>query len=216
MIRGAEFRGEHLYRGGHLCGRLFGENKNAHRSVRATPVLLAALLVTEYNVGSSQILFSIRGIPPVACPFFMPTRRSDEGLWLHPTRLPLGWGWEGYCTAPGHEGVVPDQRRLQEDCSLGYASSCPRLPAGRAWDAVRFAVSGENDTQVSVTYACERSHLPAEHGNLEYRVRDAAWAVRHPDPRVQRMAECFLESWLRKNRPPVSDERSSERPDERS
>ena len=150
----------------------------------------------------------------MTCPFFMPTRRSEGSAWFHPERLPLGSGWEGHCTAPGHEGVVPDPRRLQEDCSLGYAATCPRLPAGRAWDAIRFAVTGENEAQVCVTYACERNHLPAEHGNLEYRVRDAAWAAHHPDPRIQKMAECFLESWLRKSRPSGSDDVQNENANE--
>jgi hypothetical protein len=137
----------------------------------------------------------------VACPFFMPTRRSMEGAWIHPARLPLGSGWEGYCTAPGHEGVIPEPERLQQDCTLGYASACPYLPEKRHADAVRFAVSSESEAHVLVNYACERNHEPASHGNLEYRVQDARWTSSHPDPRIQKMAECFLESWLRKNNP---------------
>jgi hypothetical protein len=146
----------------------------------------------------------------VACPFFMPTRRSEEGAWLHPSRLPLGGGWEGHCTALGHEGEVPEPARLQEECNLGYASVCPYLPEVRAWDAVRFAVTCEQESRICVTYVCERSHLPVEHGNLEYRVHDTQWTCLHPDPRVQKMAECFLESWIQKTRPSTSDDRQSE------
>jgi hypothetical protein len=134
----------------------------------------------------------------VACPYFMPTERSIEGAWIHPARLPLGSGWEGHCTAPGHEGVTPEPERLQQECSMGYASSCPRLPADRASDAVRFSVASENEARVLVTYACERNHLPAAHGNLEFRLHDRQCANSHSDPRIQKMAECFLESWLRK------------------
>jgi len=146
----------------------------------------------------------------VACPFFMPTRRFEDGEWLHPARLPLGCGWEGYCTAPGHEGAVPEPARLQQECNLGYASSCPHLPEVRAWDAVRFAVTGEQESRICVTYVCERRHLPVEHGNLEYRVQDAHWTSLHPDPRVQKMAECFLESWIQKTRSTTPNDIQSE------
>lgn len=87
---------------------------------------------------------------------------------------------------------------MQQDCTLGYASNCPYLPAQREADAIRFAVSSESDSHISVSYACERNHLPASHGNLEYRIHDARWMSPHPDPRIQRMAECFVESWLGK------------------
>ncbi len=134
----------------------------------------------------------------MTCPFFMPTRRLEGGAWPHPARLPLGYGWEGHCTAPGNQGAKPELQRLQDECSLGYASSCPHLPAQRAWDAVRFAISSENESRVLLAYVCERNHLPIEHGNLEFKVREGSWARSHEDTRVQKMAECFVESWLQK------------------
>ncbi len=136
----------------------------------------------------------------MACPFFMPTARSMEGAWIHPDRLPLGSGWEGHCTAPGHEGVMPEPERLHQDCSLGYASKCPRLPVQRDSDAIRFSISSENEVRVLVTFVCERNHLPVEHGNLEFRVQEGTCANSHPDSRIQKMAECFLEAWLSKPR----------------
>ena len=145
----------------------------------------------------------------------MPTRRFDDGEWLHPSRLPLGGGWEGHCTAPGHEGSVPDRQQLQQNCNLGYASTCPRLPAQRAWDSVRFCVSGQENSVISLAYVCERNHLPGEHGRLEYRLADRRWAKFHGDPRIQTMAECFLDSWLRR-RQAGSAEAPSEDLDERS
>jgi hypothetical protein len=141
----------------------------------------------------------------------MPTRKLDDGVWPHPSRLPLGCGWEGHCTAPGHEGAVPAASRLHEECSLGYASNCPHMPVERAWDAIRFAVSREHDSRIWVAYVCERNHLPAEHGNLEYRVHDGQWTNCHPDGRVQKMAECFLESWLQRVRPAPSNDPQPER-----
>ena len=95
---------------------------------------------------------------------------------------------------------MPEAERLQEECSLGYASRCPRLPVERLWDAVRFAVSSENASRVSLAYVCEKNHLPAEHGKLEFLLQDRTWARSHTDLRVQRMAECFLDSWLERKR----------------
>jgi len=136
----------------------------------------------------------------LACPFFMPTRRSQDGVWIHPARLPLGCGWEGHCTAPGYEGTIPDVEQLQGGCNLGYAT-CPRLPQQRTWDAVRFAVAGEQESRISLSYVCEKNHLPCEHGRLEYIVQADQWVLPHSDPRIQRLAECFLASWLQRTRP---------------
>ena len=77
----------------------------------------------------------------MACPFFMPTSKLEDGGWLHPSRLPLGGGWTGHCSAPGHEGAEPTNQELRELCNLGYAASCPRLPKERAYDAVRFSIA---------------------------------------------------------------------------
>jgi hypothetical protein len=118
----------------------------------------------------------------------MPTRRSQAG-WLHPSRLPLAAGWEGTCTAPGHEGTSPDSF---EACNLGYARDCPRLPRERSCDAVRFAIAQESETRSLLTYVCEKDHQPAERGKLEFRIHDGGCLNPHPDPRIQRMAECFL------------------------
>lgn len=144
----------------------------------------------------------------MACPFFMPIEKLENGAWLHASRLPLGCGWSGHCTAPGHENVVPSQEELQEFCNLGYARHCTRLPHERPWDSVRFAVrtvgtGGNGNKRIQVRYICERGHRPAEHGFLEFDATDAHWAQRHPDRRVQRMAECFLAAYIegRKNHP---------------
>jgi len=47
-------------------------------------------------------------------------------------------------------------------------------------------------------YVCERDHRPVEHGDLEFDLSRAAWMRRHDDLRIQKMAECFLESYLKK------------------
>jgi hypothetical protein len=82
-----------------------------------------------------------------------------------------------------------------------------------AWDAVRFAVSAPRDPAARLHprettavparvlllhYVCERNHRPVEHGDLEFDLSRAVWLVRHDDARIQKMAECFLESYLKK------------------
>ena len=149
----------------------------------------------------------------MACPFFMPVAKLEDGAWPHPGRLPLGCGWSGHCTAPGHEGEVPPREALEELCNLGYAENCGRLPRERSWDAVRFAVSvekqaekRENGTEIlanriiQVEYACELQHRPKDHGKLEFDGQAMAWVRRHSDSRVQKMAECFLETYLSKRK----------------
>ena len=149
----------------------------------------------------------------MACPFFMPVEKLQNGTWLHATRLPLGYGWSGHCTAPAHEGETPSQEELRDYCNLGYADGCARLPHERVWDSVRFGArtlgTGEKSTgeksngeknpsarRIQVRYVCERGHRPAEHGSLEFDPASASWTKPHSDRRLQRMAECFLESYI--------------------
>jgi hypothetical protein len=150
----------------------------------------------------------------LACPYFMPVERLQTGAWPHPARLPLGCGWSGHCTAPGHQGEVPTQDILEAFCNLGYAGRCRWAPQDRPWDAVRFAVSAPSDSAVKeagknlknrapaqtlrLDYVCERSHLPVAHGELEFDLSRSVWLRSHADTRIQKMAECFLESYLEK------------------
>ena len=142
----------------------------------------------------------------MSCPFFMPVEKLPHGSWLHAGRLPLGCGWSGHCTAPGHEGEIPSPNELREFCNLGYAEGCGRLPRERAWDSVRFGARvvghGGNGTSrnIQVRYVCERGHRPAEHGMLEFDAVEARWLEPHHDSCLQRMAECFLESFREKTK----------------
>jgi hypothetical protein len=131
----------------------------------------------------------------LACPFFIPTERADDISFPHPTRLPLGSSWRGRCAAPGHEQTVLDNKEL-EGCNLGYAQSCARLPKERACDAVRFVIAKEAGETVSVQYVLETEYLPSEHGVLNFDQRSGSWISAHPDQRIQRKAECFLQSYL--------------------
>jgi len=143
----------------------------------------------------------------------MPVAKLENGTWPHPSRLPLGCGWTGHCTAPGHEDAIPSQDILQAFCNLGYASSCSWAPGKATWDAVRFSVSAPDSSAredsrnpsadapariLRLIYVCERDHRPVVHGDLEFDIAQAMWLRRHADARIQKMAECFLESYLKK------------------
>jgi len=170
----------------------------------------------------------------MACPFFMPVEKLENGACPHPARLPLGGEWSGCCTAPGYEGEIPARAALEEFCNLGYAAKCGRLPRDRAWDAVRFGVTSgaptksgqasvsndgkDNDLDgtrhltnrltnriVQLRYVCERDHQPVEDGRLEFDAGAARWVQRHADDRVQKMAECFMESHLAKRKLQAGD-----------
>lgn len=134
----------------------------------------------------------------MACPFFMPERKLEGGAWLHPSRLPLGGGWSGHCHAPGHEGDVPSDEQLRELCNLGYAANCPRLPRERASDAVRFSIARDRGSQLVLCFVCEAGHRPVEHGTLEYDASLGQWNSSHPNPRIQKMAECYLQSYMQR------------------
>lgn len=90
---------------------------------------------------------------------------------------------------------MPGVREL-ESCNLGYAKACPRLPKERTCDAVRFAVVKESSAGVSVQFVLEANHLPAAHGVLEYDQAGKCWKTFHPDLRMQKLAESFLQSYL--------------------
>jgi hypothetical protein len=142
----------------------------------------------------------------------MPIAKLENGSWPHPARLPLGCGWSGYCTAPGHENETPSRDILEVFCNLGYATGCKWAPPQREWDSVRFSVlaplSAKREAAgpdsparlLHLTYVCERDHLPVEHGELQFDLSRTACLHPHADPRLQRMAECFLESYLSKTR----------------
>lgn len=155
----------------------------------------------------------------MACPFFMPIEKLQNGAWLHAHRLPLGGGWSGRCTAPGHEDETPSLEDQQNFCNLGYAETCGRLPQQRECDSIRFgartiheakpqARSQIKDLQINeapvqyiqVQYVRERAHRPAGHGVLHFDAALRRCAQPHADARIQRMAECYLESYLEKRR----------------
>ena len=88
-----------------------------------------------------------------------------------------------------------DQKEL-ESCNLGYAKSCPRLPKERACDAVRFAIAQDSGDLIALQFVLESDHRPAGHGVLHFDRLSGSWTSSHPDPLIQKKAECFLQSYL--------------------
>lgn len=128
----------------------------------------------------------------MACPYFVPREIVNDGSWLHPSRLPLGAGWSGHCCASGQE-TTPADSALRDFCNLGNATACPHLPCERDWDAIRFSVARASAEQITLWYVCELAHAPVEHGKLTFDRVEERWSNPHADPRVQRLADCYLE-----------------------
>jgi hypothetical protein len=133
--------------------------------------------------------------PLLACPFFIPTERADDLALPHPARLPLGAAWRGTCAVAGREDATPTDQQL-ESCNMGYAKSCPRLPKERTCDAVRFAVANDSGETITLHFVLESDYLPAGHGLLEYDRLLKTWIAPHPEPRTQRLAQSFLQTYL--------------------
>jgi hypothetical protein len=140
----------------------------------------------------------------MVCPFFMPTERLLEGSWMHPSRLPLGAGWNGHCCSPKNHKAELSVEVIQNFCNMGYASACPNLPQERQFDSIRFAVAQDRGSSIALSYSCEREHRPAGHGKLEYNSVLNVWISSHSDVRIQKMAECYLQSYLLRRIQPVS------------
>jgi hypothetical protein len=126
----------------------------------------------------------------MACPYFFPTERHAAELWPHRHRLPLGDGWAGRCSIT--ESTCTDDE-VRDFCNLGYARNCPHLPPDRSADAVRFGVRAASRS-LTVQYVCEREHAPAESGTLSFDPAAGVWTISHPNPMIQRMAECVIAS----------------------
>jgi hypothetical protein len=141
----------------------------------------------------------------LACPYFIPLEKNDAGAWLHPSRLPLGAGFHGNCSAPGHDGARPTDDEMRELCNMGYAASCARLPQERSCDAVRFSVARASAGLLLIWFVCETAHLPVSHGNLQYDAKERRWVSPHSDSRIQRLAECFVQTYLAKKIPVVTE-----------
>jgi hypothetical protein len=132
----------------------------------------------------------------VACPYFYPEQRHEAELWMHRGRLPLGDGFQGKCMAPGCGERTPSDEELKDFCNLGYASGCGHIPQEREADAVHFAAC--DGKLVQVKFVTVREHAAARHGVLEFDAELRRWKGEDSDPTLQRMADVYVEGWLRR------------------
>ena len=97
--------------------------------------------------------------------------------------------------APGHEGTEPPDATVGECCNLGY-SKCPRIPQEREADAVHFCVASDREGIVSLHWVFVKDHGAAGFGRLHFERSSGNWKDQHPSAIVQRMAQCYLDSYL--------------------
>jgi hypothetical protein len=129
----------------------------------------------------------------MACPFFLPVRRLDQGAWVHPPRLPLGDPYLGECHADPAGPHEPPEAHQRELCNCGYARfRCSHFPEDAAADAVRFSILKDSDGCTELVYIVEKDHAPAEHGKLTYWMEEDRLDGPHTSDLLTRQARAFL------------------------
>ena len=127
------------------------------------------------------------------CPYFFPLTQTSRKGDAAP-HWPLLASWEGACHAePAMQHLATEQLH---GCNFGYAATCPRLPTDRAADRSSFQVVRRRDDGLQVAFSLERDHRPVAHGTLLYDLGTATWRVSHPDPILQRQAECYRSEYV--------------------
>ena len=135
----------------------------------------------------------------MACPYFCPTDPLPASTWPGKLRPPLGEPYAGVCRACEGEDFRPGEDFLVDVCNLGYpALTCARFPGGAGPDAVRFSVMADDDRVVRIAYVVEKGHASYENGFLEYDRAANRWRSRKVQPLLQRQADAYLNSYLRK------------------
>ena len=133
----------------------------------------------------------------MACPFFAPSHRLEFTGWARPPRFPLGDAFRGACHALPSVVFEPPEAHQREVCNCGYARGrCDRFPHGSAGDAVRFSVTGQTSSRLSMIYVVEKDHAPAEHGTLEFALADLSLAGPPIGDVLAQQARAFVESYL--------------------
>ena len=135
----------------------------------------------------------------MACPYFCPTDPLPASTWPGKLRPPLGEPYAGVCRAREGEDFRPGEDFLVDICNLGYpALACTRFPGEAGPDAVRFSVMADDGRVVRIAYVLEKGHAFYENGFLEYDRAANRWSSRKVQPLLQRQADAYLNSYLRK------------------
>jgi hypothetical protein len=134
----------------------------------------------------------------MACPYFYPVARFETSPWSVPPRLPLGDAFSGECRAPGNS-AQPDETRTREICNFGYGRGrCEQFPTSSTADAIRFHVAKDAGELIEIQYIFEKDCWPGEHGVLEYVHTSVNAARMSACATLQRQADAFLESYLKR------------------
>lgn len=148
----------------------------------------------------------------MACPYFFPVERFAEKMWSKPPRLPLGDPYLGICCVDPLREWRPDEATLREFCNQGNArGKCSRFPTGAGPDAVRFAVTGDREGTVTISYVVEKDRAPSEHGTLEYSTDGAGFQPNNASGLLERQAQAYAESYMRRKLDPENQARNPSR-----
>ena len=124
----------------------------------------------------------------MACPYF------DPGERVRGSSGSLGDLYAGQCRAGDWR---PDEQTIANRCNLGYARGyCSWFPANGGPDAVRFSVSKDDQSGITILYSIERDHRPFSNGALEFSTMTGAFAAA-PES-VTRLAGAYVRSYLRR------------------
>ncbi len=136
----------------------------------------------------------------MSCPYFYPLKPQASVGNGQNALLPLGDLWTGQCRATPLHPCRPDDAALRPLCNLGYArGNCARFPASPELpDAVRFTISGDQDSLLRLYYVIERDHHPFAHGSLEYSRTSSAFSNLPGGENFERQAGAYVESYLRR------------------
>jgi len=132
----------------------------------------------------------------MACPFFYPVDRFDNGPWAVPPRLPLGDPYRGECRA-SDSAFAPDEQHVRAVCNLGYGRNrCDHFPQSSASDAVRFHIAEDAGELIRIQFIFEKDCWPREHGTIECSAASGASSA--DNAILQKQAGAFLDSYLRR------------------
>jgi hypothetical protein len=67
-----------------------------------------------------------------------------------------------------------------------------------------FSVARDQGSRLLVWFVCETGHRPAKHGTVEYDVEHGTWISAHSDPRIQKMLECYVQSYVHRRIQPAT------------
>jgi hypothetical protein len=136
----------------------------------------------------------------VACPYFYPVARIDDGAWIQPPRLPLGGPYSGFCRAADGDPFEPGESALRECCNIGYARGrCARFPVQAGVDALRFSIEADTDNIIEIVFVREREWSPTGYGRAQWRTGTVT-CDEGLDPLIERQMEVFVANYLTRKR----------------